>query len=120
MLATGQINAAEAEELLRALDSRPAQARPQKEPAIARSLRITIDPHEGTDRKAVTVTVPLALAKFAGGLIPAQVRERLDGEGLDIAGLLERLDRDLPAGPLVDLDSEGGTGPGARIVVEVV
>lgn len=144
MLAAGQINAAEAGELLSAVDagddegghgagvsaghaaivSGGREARRDATRRIARSLRIVIDAggEEGGSRGKVTVTVPLALAKFAGKLIPEDVRDRLEDEGIELAELLQALDPELPEGRLVDIDStpEGDQGRRAKIVVEVV
>ncbi|MEX2542212.1 MAG: hypothetical protein WD314_10385 [Trueperaceae bacterium] len=144
MLASGQINAAEAGELLNAVDAggddggRSAQVsaghaaivsagrdvRREATKKIARSLRIVIDAggEEGGSRGKVTVTVPLALAKFAGKLIPQDVRTRLEDEGIELAELLQALDQELPEGRLVDIDTtpEGDQGRRAKIVVEVV
>lgn len=146
MLGSGQINAAEAEELLRALESedddridsgratdRHAAAveaaglsrlrrGKQRQRHIARSLRIVIDSGDEEQKNSgrIAVTVPVALAKFAGKLIPEEVRVRLENEGIELADLLEALDEDLPEGRLVDIDTnpaEGGKR--ARIIVEV-
>lgn len=144
MLASGQINADEAEELLGALGSesesevdfgtavhnaavgavldRTRRSREHRQRRISRSLRITIESggDEQGKRERVVVTVPLALAKFAGKLIPQEVRVQLDAEGIEIAELLEALDQDLPEGRLVDIDTNGGDGgKRERIIVEV-
>ena len=145
MLAKGQINIDEAEELLGALDTdigadvesarayerhaaaieaglAAMESRRHRPRRIARSLRIVIDSgdEEQGDRGRVAVTVPVALAKFAGKLIPEEVRTRLEDEGIELADLLAALDQDLPEGRLVDIDtSAGGTGQRARIIVEV-
>jgi hypothetical protein len=143
MLAAGQINADEAAELLAAVESgsdardrrgpreHPAgiveavmRARGKEARRIARSLRIVIDSgaeNEG-DRGRVTVTVPLALAKFAGKLIPEEARSRLEDEGIELAELLQALDQELPEGRLIDIDTGSAADPSsrARIIVEVV
>ncbi|MEX2536379.1 MAG: hypothetical protein WD273_12360 [Trueperaceae bacterium] len=143
MLAGGQINADEAEELLGAVDGSGDEtspvnrdvarhvaildavrgARKDKAKTITRSLRIIIDAgdEEYGNRGHVSVTVPLALAKFAGKLIPQDVRLRLEDEGIELAELLQALDEELPEGRLVDIDTnpEGDMGRRARIVVEV-
>jgi hypothetical protein len=143
MLAAGQINAAEAEELLYALQAPEDEhaspnrdlarhfaiveavrgARKANTKAVTRSLRITIDAGgEGQgSRGRVAVTVPLALAKFAGKLIPEEVRARLEDEGIELAELLQALDQEMPEGRLVDIDTapEGNEGRRARIIVEV-
>jgi predicted RNA-binding protein len=144
MLAGGQINADQAGKLLSALEeggyaaaatdkarekslalaANRASDRGAENKRIARSLRIAIDAgsDEQENRGRVTVTVPLALAKFAGKLIPEDVRVRLEDEGIELAELLQALDQELPEGRLVDID----TAPGgdarrrARIIVEVV
>lgn len=149
MLASGQINADEAEELLGALDSSgendpldigrsfdrharsfidasalaaSIRAKKHREKRIAKSLRIVIDSgdEEQSKRGRVTVTVPLALAKFAGKLIPEEMRGKLEHEGIELTELLEALDDELPEGRLLDVDTNGGEGQKARIVVEVV
>ena len=143
MLASGQINADEAEELLRAVDwgggesRRTAarefarhsgfreavkQARREKARTIARSLRIVIDSGDAEQGNSgrVAVTVPVALAKFAGKLIPEEVRLKLENEGIELATLLEALDQDLPEGRLVDIETNAAEGgQHARIIVEV-
>lgn len=150
MLASGQINADEAEELLgalagdrvdphgirRAVDSAVADAmgaadhamrhvtggRQNRPRRISRSLRITIDSgdEEQGNRGRVAVTVPVALAKFAGKLIPEEIRVKLESEGIELADLLEALDQDLPEGRLVDIDTNSAEGgKRARIIVEV-
>ena len=146
MLASGQINTDEAEELLgalegglddehdlgRAIDRQVAAIEASalaglsgkrfRRKHIARSLRIVIDSGDGEqgNRGRVAVTVPVALAKFAGKLIPEEIRTRLESEGIELADLLEALDQDLPEGRLIDIDTntaEGGQR--ARIIVEV-
>lgn len=148
MLANGQINAGEAEELLRALGggkedpfdigrtvseavdsalgsvfgSGESRRRHRAGRHIARSLRIVIDSGDEENGRGgrTAVTVPLALAKFAGKLIPEEVRVRLDSEGIQLTDLLEALDEELPEGRLVDIDTgpvEGGQR--SRIIVEV-
>jgi hypothetical protein len=143
MLASGQINADEAAELLNALDegtegdgrrarrqshaaiaAAVLEARDKGTRKIARSLRIVIDSgaEEKGDRDRVAVTVPLALAKFAAKLIPEDVRSHLESEGIELTELLQALDQELPEGRLVDIDSSSGGDQGdrARIIVEVV
>lgn len=146
MLASGQINADEAEELLqalsgnnddefdigRAIDKHVAaieasalaglRSGRHRQRRISRSLRIVIDSgdEEQGNRGRVAVTVPVALAKFAGKLIPEEVRIRLENEGIELADLLEALDQDLPEGRLVDIDTNAAEGgQRARIIVEV-
>lgn len=145
MLASGQINADQAEELLGALGGDGDDEEPRRTAGaarhavalgavraagrgenrkIARSVRIMIDTggEEQKGRGRVAVTVPLALAKFAGKLIPEEVRDRLEDEGIELAQLLQALDQELPEGRLVDIDTTPGGEQGrrARIVVEVV
>lgn len=143
MLASGQLTPPEAEELLRSLGAEadsdyerirgPAGARlRQRGPGqeaqgsgrkIARALRIVIDAGEdGESRDRIAVTLPLALAKFAGKLIPEEARLKLEDEGIEIAALLDALDQELPEGRLVDIDTTGSDDAGkrARIVIEVV
>lgn len=148
MLAAGQINAAEAGELLAALDaaangsshggrhgeragagqaavlSGGREARRDATKKIARSLRIVIEAgsEEGGRHGRVSVSVPLALAKFAGKLIPQDMRERLEDQGIELAELLQALDQELPEGRLVDIDTvpEGDDGRRSRIIVEVL
>lgn len=142
MLASGQITADEAEELLRAVnwggrdDPRTKQelaahaatreavthGRREKARSIARSLRIVIDSgdEEQGNRGRVAVTIPVTLAKFASKLIPQEVRVRLEDEGIELNELLQALDQDLPEGRLVDIDtSASDEGRRARIIVEV-
>jgi predicted RNA-binding protein len=144
MLAGGQINADQAGKLLSALEqggdeagaadkarekglalaANRASDRGGEGQRIARSLRIAIDAgsDEQENRGRVTVTVPLALAKFAGKLIPEDVRVRLEDEGIELAELLQALDQELPEGRLVDIDTMPGGDDRrrARIIVEVV
>jgi DNA-binding transcriptional ArsR family regulator len=142
LLAGGQINAEEAGRLLSALEHGGASASEDRAHAkslslaagrradaegdrrIARSLRIVIDAggEDQRNRGRVAVTVPLALAKFAGKLIPEDVRSRLEDEGIELAELLQALDQELPEGRLVDIDTmpEGDNARRARIIVEVV
>lgn len=141
MLASGQISADEAEELLTALlasdEGRDERRGPTAEHArivnammgqrreakakIAKALRIVIESgnQERGDRGRVAVTIPVALAKFAGKLIPEEARTRLEDQGIDLEQLLQALDGELPEGRLVDIDTaEDGEGR-ARIIVEV-
>lgn len=143
MLAAGQLTPQEAEELLRSLGSeadadyerartsagsrlRPRDAGGEAGTAdrrIARALRIVIDAGEdGESHDRIAVTLPLALAKFAGKLIPEEARIKLEEEGIEIAALLDALDQELPEGRLVDIDTTGSDDAGnrARIVIEVV
>lgn len=143
MLASGQLTPHEAEELLRSLGmeadsekqgvrapvgARLRQGGPGREAEssgrkIARALRIVIDAGEdGESHDRIAVTLPLALAKFAGKLIPEDARTKLDDEGIEIGALLEALDQELPEGRLVDIDTTGSDDAGkrARIVIEVV
>lgn len=137
LLAAKHINAAEAKELLTAIEApeydraraNSATGRSSTESGrsssdgnsrrVARSLRIAIDsttPAEGAapggeeeeDRNSVVVTVPLSLAKFAGKLIPEAVRIRLEEEGVELVQLLQELDSELPEGRLVDIDNALG------------
>lgn len=148
LLASGQINAEEAEELLGAVEAvdngRAGAGRGVAEGAavrgtaevlgrgvrrpgtrrVAGSLRITIDTggEDHGNRGRVAVSVPLALAKFASKLIPEDARTRLEDEGIELAELLQALDQELPEGRLIDIDTtpEGDSGRRARIIVEVV
>lgn len=147
MLAAGQIKAAEAGELLRAIEApederrraNAAAGRSAREASrsnrdtgsrrVTRSLRIAIDSsgnskadaaasEDAADRTSVVVTVPLTLAKFAGKLIPEAVRLRLEEEGVELVQLLQEIDSELPEGRLVDIDHVlGGSNSGRAKII---
>ena len=130
MLAAGQINVDQASELLRALGDGPrdASAPPPPPPprvGTARLLRISIDANDdedGGDRARIRVNVPLGLAKFASRFLPAEARNELEAQGIDLSELISALSTETPEGKLVDIDvdDEGGGRKKAKIVVEVV
>lgn len=126
MVASGQISAVEAAELLSALEEGvPTEAEaPPRRRGTAKALRITIDdPGEpGKKPTKVRVNVPLGLAKFAARFIPRDAKVEMEGQGIDIQELLNTISSDPPEGPLVDIDvdEEGPAGRHIKILIEVV
>ncbi|HKI59368.1 MAG TPA: hypothetical protein VKA00_09150 [Trueperaceae bacterium] len=124
MLAAGQISADQAAELLEAIGpSGRSEAPAAKAKGTARLLRISIDATkpDGSKEATVRVNVPLGLAKFAGRFLPPDARTQLEGQGIDLATLLDSLDTDVPGGRLVDFDAvDEDKGTTAKIVIEVV
>ncbi len=107
MLASGQVNVEQAENLLAAIESPQVEAKPK---GAAKLLRISVDAEPET---AVRLNIPAPLAKFALQFVPKDVRGELEDQGINLAelldGLLETLKGDLPDGRLVDIEaSEGG------------
>ena len=124
MLQQGNLTPGEADRLLAALEKDPAEskAEPPRAKGNADLLRIHIDVKEHGEQKAkMNVNVPLGLAKFAGRFMPESARNELDAQGIDLAGLVEQLEHDLPDGPLVDIDvDDEKDGTNAQIRIEVI
>lgn len=152
LLASGKISVEDATSLLKALGPTPAEvyAAPlPPEPAVAaaaavpaaaaraahsprssgaprpraRTLRISIaEVVDGQGKANIKVNVPLGLAKFALRFMPAQAKEELAAQSIDLNQLLDGLSEESPEGPIVDLETEKGDGSGkiARITIEVI
>lgn len=132
MLAAGTISVDEATSLLKAIGSGPVgagQGYTTEAPTRrhgARLLRISIDAQrDGVEDPAakVRVKVPLALAKFAGRFLPAEVSRELAEQGIDIRSLLDGLGDEVREGPLLDVEvatGENEDGATAHIVIEVI
>ncbi len=145
LLANGKISVEDATALLKALGPTPAEAyaapRPP-EPAAARAaapasaarpaaaprpraraLRINIiEMVDGRSQDKIKVNVPLGLAKFALRFMPAQAKQELNEQSIDLNQLLDGLTEDSPEGPIVDLETEkaDGSGKTSRITIEVI
>ncbi len=151
LLASGKISVEDATSLLKALGPTPAEvyAAPlPPDPSVAaaaavpaaaarahsprssgsprpraRALRISIaEVVDGHSKANVKVNVPLGLAKFALRFMPAQAKEELAAQSIDLNQLLDGLSEESPDGPIVDLETEKGDGSGkiARITIEVI
>lgn len=124
MLASGQISADQAAELLEAIG--PAEPSPPPAPKAgggARVLRISVDATrpDGSKEATVRVNVPLGLARFATRFLPPGARAQLEEQGIDLTSLVNSLDSDVPGGKLVDIDAtDEDKGTTAKVVIEVV
>jgi hypothetical protein len=112
MLAAGQVNVEQALDLLAAIENPKAEAMPR---GAAKLLSIRVD-HEGEAK--VRVNVPAPLAKFALQFVPKDVRGELEGQGINLAELLDNIKGDLPEGRLVDIEADED-GKKVRVVIEV-
>ncbi|HVP58062.1 MAG TPA: hypothetical protein VMU02_08165 [bacterium] len=103
MLEDGNISADEAARLLDALTGdRPAGERP----AAGKKMRLRVtDPESG--RQTVNLTVPIGLAKFAIKFIPAEKKQQLLAEGIDIDSIVSRVMTE-NIGKIVDIESKDG------------
>lgn len=147
MLAGGKISVDDATALLKALGPTPAEAYaaplPPEPPAAAsaaavrsvpaaprsatsrrgRALRINIAEVEGGRSKAkVKLNIPLGLAKFALRFVPAQAKEELAAQSIDLNQLLDGISEESPEGPIVDIEAPKNDGSGVveRITIEVI
>jgi hypothetical protein len=112
MLAAGQVNVEQALDLLAAIENPKAEAMPR---GAAKLLSIRVD-HEGEAK--VRVNVPAPLAKCALQFVPKDVRGELEGQGINLAELLDNIKGDLPEGRLVDIEADED-GKKVRVVIEV-
>jgi hypothetical protein len=131
LLAAGQIDAQQANDLLTALGSdpepalppAPATSTPAAATPTARTLRISIDAQDregGKENVRIRVNVPLGLAKFAVRFLPSEARSELDAQGIDLSEMIAALSHETPQGRLVDIDvDDDGDGKVVKIVVEV-
>jgi hypothetical protein len=67
-------------------------------------LRVT-DPESG--RQTVNLAVPIGLARFAIKLIPAQRKEQLLAEGIDVDSIVSQVMSE-NVGKVVDVESKDG------------
>ncbi len=115
MLADGQINAAEAEALLDALDGdgRDSATQLTKPKGSPRLLRIRVSDNEGSK---VRLNLPVALARFAFKFIPEEQRRQIAEAGFDLDELLASLSSEVPEGKLVEVEGPAGE----NVLIEVV
>lgn len=99
MLAAGKITAAEASDLLDALEGQEKPKTPELKDKRGRkkSLRIDVNANDGSDSAKVKVNVPLSLIKvinpiLKSGLVPDKARQELEDKGVDIDKLTEIID----------------------------
>lgn len=111
MIQEGKISSAEGLELLQALDTnKDIRSTSDKD----RHFRVKVD----GDKTKVNVNIPLSLirvaSKFAGmsmNLIPAQARNEMNKQGIDLSQidfneLINLIEQDLTDGKLVDVEVE--------------
>lgn len=146
LLANGKISVDDATALLKALGPTPAEAYaaplPPEPPTAAvaaavragpaadsagrrrgRALRINIAEVDGGRSKAkVKLNIPLGLAKFALRFVPAQAKEELAAQSIDLNQLLDGISEESPEGPIVDIEATKSDGSGVveRITIEVI
>jgi hypothetical protein len=103
MLEDGKISAEEAARLLDALaGTRPADGGP----SAGKKIRVRVtDPESG--RQTVNLTVPIGLARFAIKFIPANKKEQLLREGIDVDSIVSQVMSE-NIGRVVDIESRDG------------
>jgi hypothetical protein len=120
MLAEGKLTAAEAADLLDALEPAPRPAEPQ--PAYGSTVfpgsagysaprpmsgiplahRLVIQVQEGEESR-VNIRIPLGLTKVATRFVPKAAREQLERYEINLSNLLEGIAQGHPAGNLIDV-----------------
>jgi len=124
MLATGQITADEAERLLAALETQPAEGAPKK----AKYLHVVVDGDgRGKDSPRVNIRVPMQLLRAGvrlGSLMPSLAQERVKVElhrhGIDLADVRpENLEEIIDQLSDISVDvADGSRHPKVRIFAE--
>lgn len=127
MIQNGKITAAEALELLNALDSSFEESDRLPKPGM-RFLRIRIT---GEKNKKVNVNIPLGLLKFTTKIasiglkfIPDDARQEMQKKGIDLAQidfeeLLKLIDQGLVDGKLVDIDTDDSQDGHTKVEIYV-
>ena len=125
LLAEGRINADQAEELLSALTGAlpapPAPPGPQQPPAGVRGLQIRIVNDQ--NGQVVNVTVPIGLVRFASRMIPADARNRVRDNGIDLEELIQSFEDPetlTPGTVLLEVTSDSKKGGTDTIVIRAV
>lgn len=122
MVAAGTISAAQASDLLAALDTPAALTAPRPQavltppkPAQRRYLVIEIDANGGQTK--VNLRIPLGLARAIGRFIPRQAQKHLNEYEINLEDLLEGVGSAEETGTLLEVSDNGGADH-VRIAVE--
>jgi type IV pilus biogenesis protein CpaD/CtpE len=101
MLAEGQIEVEEAEDLLAALEEEGKEDTSSPAEKEASFLRIKVS--EGGENK-VNVNIPLSVARFAAGFLSDKQREKLAEKGVDIDRILDEVKAGADEGKIEDIN----------------
>jgi pectate lyase len=131
MLKAGVITVDEAEELLRALETKE----PTAEQTVAfkdtrgrknKKLRVQVDAGENEGKARVNINVPVSLIKSLGPVVvknlPVEAKEELDKSGVDLISIMEGIESLIESGQdedVVNVDvNKGSDTAKVRVYVE--
>lgn len=114
LLASGTIDVDEALELLIALEDTPQTPETPTATRKARAVHITV---ERPDAQNINVTIPASLTKIALKLMPKDIREQLNSQGIDPDTVKQLLAGDIPIGRLLELTKDEH-GVSTRVTID--